>query len=314
MTDAAGSDSLSVVVCTYTALRLPSLSRCLESVRAQSTPVHEIIVVVDHNPGLLALLERSLSDVRLVENLEEKGLSGARNTGVTAASGSIVAFVDDDAYVQQDWAKWLTAAYARPAVVAVGGAVIPDFEGARPSWFAREFDWVIGCTYSGHRVDPGPVRNVIGANMSFRSSTLAEIGGFRFDLGRSELFDGGCEETELCIRATRGGKAITWYEPRAVAHHFVPRSRTTTRYVRRRCFGEGLSKATVARIAGHDSGLSSERDYTTRTLPRAALRELRAGLRGCVAAWSRLAMIIGAALTTAAGYAWGRARASHAGA
>jgi len=302
VTNAAGSESLSVVVCTYTMARVASLSRCVQSLRAQSTPVDEIIVVVDHNPALFSLLERSCADVVIVENRDARGLSGARNTGVKVASGSIVAFVDDDAYVQDDWAKWLLAAYERPTVVAVGGAVVPEFEAGRPAWFVPEFDWVVGCTYVGHRVDPGPVRNIIGANMSFRSSTLAEVGGFRIDLGRSELFGGGCEETELCIRATRTGPATTWYEPRAVARHLVPRSRTTARYVRRRCFGEGRSKARVARIAGRDSGLSSERDYTSRILPRAALRELRSGLGGSLTAWSRLAMIIGGTITTAAGY------------
>jgi GT2 family glycosyltransferase len=311
VTDGAGSESLSVVVCTYTMARVASLSHCVRSLRAQSTPVHEIIVVVDHDPALLAELERSLSEVVLVENRETRGLSGSRNTGVKVASGSIVAFVDDDAYVQEDWAKWLVAAYEPPAVVAVGGAVVPEFETGRPAWFVPEFDWVIGCTYFGHRVDPGPVRNVIGANMSFRSSTLAEVGGFRVDLGRSELFGGGCEETELCIRATRTGPATTWYEPRAVAHHLVPRSRTTARYVRRRCFGEGRSKARVARIAGRDAGLSSERDYAARTLPRAVLRELRSGFRGSLTAWFRLAMIIGGVLTTAAGYAWASGRVGH---
>jgi GT2 family glycosyltransferase len=291
--------------------RVASLSHCIQSLRAQSTPVHEIIVVVDHNPALFSLLERSCSDVVLVENRDTRGLSGARNAGVKVASGSIVAFVDDDAYVHDDWAKWLMAAYEPPTVVAVGGAVVPEFETGRPAWFVPEFDWVVGCTYLGHRVDPGPVRNVIGANMSFRSSTLAEVGGFRVDLGRSELFGGGCEETELCIRATRAGQATTWYEPRAVAHHLVPDSRTTARYVRRRCFGEGRSKARVARIAGRESGLSSERDYAARTLPRAALRELRSGFRGSLTAWSRLAMIVGGVLTTAAGYAWASGRVGH---
>jgi GT2 family glycosyltransferase len=313
VSDAPGKETLSVVVCCFADERADLLARCLDSIRAQSTPVHEILLIVDHNPSMLQSLQHSLTDVVVMENRGERGLSGGRNTGVEAASGTIVAFVDDDAYVDPDWAKWVIAAYDDPIVVAVGGAVVPDFETDRPAWFPAELDWIIGCTYAGHRVDAGPVRNPIGANMSFRSSTLAEIGRFRSDLTvRSERFAGGCEETELCIRAGRAPNATLWFEPRAVAHHFVPRSRTTLRYMRRRSFGEGCSKALVARLAGRELGLESERTYVNRALPRAAMREVRAGLHGDRAAWARLVVLAGAPLVTAAGYAYGRV-AGHGG-
>jgi hypothetical protein len=76
------------------------------------------------------------------------------------------------------------------------------------------------------------------------------------------------------------------------------------RYVRRRCVGEGRSKAVVARLVGRLAGLSSERSYVLGTLFQAAGRELRSGTRGAEpAAWRRLAAIIGASLATAWGYA-----------
>ena len=72
---------LSVVVCTYSAERTSLLERCIESIRAQSVAVHEIIVVVDHNPELLEALSGTESGVICVENSNPRGLSGARNTG-----------------------------------------------------------------------------------------------------------------------------------------------------------------------------------------------------------------------------------------
>ena len=48
-----------------------------------------------------------------------------------------------------------------------------------------EFDWVVGCTYEGHRSSLGPVRNLIGANMSMRRRVFDSVGGFRSDLGRT---------------------------------------------------------------------------------------------------------------------------------
>jgi glycosyltransferase involved in cell wall biosynthesis len=233
-------------------------------------------VVVDHNDELFRRLRESLAeDIVLVENAESPGLSGARNTGIRTASGTIVAFLDDDACAEEHWAKYLLDAYTNASVFAVGGAVIADFARGRPEWFPPELDWVVGCTYAGHRAEPGPVRNLIGANMSFRADALARAGGFRSDLGRTGEGGGGCEETELCIRAGRLAAGTAWFEPRAIVHHFVPRERTTSRYLRRRCFEEGLSKSVVAALVGKDDGLSAERSYVFGALPRAAMREVR---------------------------------------
>jgi hypothetical protein len=185
---------------------------------------------------------------------------------------------------------------------------LPEFERGRPNWFPPELDWVVGCTYAGYRADAGPVRNLIGANMSFRTEVLRDLGGFSSDLGRTRLPGGGCEETELCIRAQRRPGSTVWYEPRATAHHFVPRERTTARYLRRRCVAEGRSKAVVAELVGRDAGLSTERGYVFGTIVRAASRELRAALRLREAAWRRLAVVLAAPIAAAYGYVTGRLR------
>jgi glycosyltransferase involved in cell wall biosynthesis len=302
----ASCERLSVIICCYTSERVQLTRRAVESVCRQLAPVHEVVVVVDHNPDLLHFVEQSFDGLTVIENAEQQGLSGARNTGMRAASGTIVAFIDDDAHVDEDWSTRLLNAYADPAVVAVGGSVVPEFESGRPAWFPPELDWVVGCTYVGHRLDAGPVRNLIGANMSFRAEAVAALGGFRTDLGRTDVGGGGCEETELCIRCADLTRGKIWFEPHAVARHFVPRQRTTMRYLRRRCVGEGRSKAIVARVAGGAAGLTSERNYVLGTLPQAAGRELRSAIRGAEpAAWRRLAVICGAPLATAWGYALG---------
>ena len=99
------------------------------------------------------------------------------------ATGDVVAFLDDDAAAAPDWLSRLLAPYADPRVLGVGGRVLPRWDRARPRWFPAEFDWVVGCTYAGHP-DEGPVRNVIGANMSFRRSVLLAAGGFDARVGR----------------------------------------------------------------------------------------------------------------------------------
>src|SRR5262245_6497318 len=120
-----GAPSISVLICAYTLDRLEALSRAIESVRAQETPAYELVLAIDHSPELLAECERRWPDARLVENGEEQGLSGARNSGVVACSGEVIAFLDDDAVAAPDWLTHLSKAYADPATLGAGGAVRP---------------------------------------------------------------------------------------------------------------------------------------------------------------------------------------------
>ncbi|MFC1407990.1 glycosyltransferase family 2 protein [Streptacidiphilus sp. N1-12] len=303
--------TLSVVVCAYTVDRWEDLSAAIASVRAQRRPVHELLLVVDHCPELAARARLRLPGVRVLGNRERRGLSGARNTGVAAARGELVAFLDDDAAAEPDWSGRLLDGYRDPAVLGVGGLVLPRWESGRPGWFPAEFDWVVGCCYRGMPEQRSPVRNFIGANMSFRRAELLAAGGFRTDLGRVGSRPLGCEETELCLRiAARRPDGVLLYEPAAVVRHHVPPARTRWAYFRSRCYAEGLSKAAVARHAGSGPALASERGYLRSTLPRALLRGLRPG--SGTAAGTVPALVTGAG-TTLVGYAAGRLRGAAGG-
>src|SRR5439155_19470819 len=146
----------------------PDLQLAVRSVQAQSKPAHEIIVVVDHNPSLRQAVQRRFPDLTMLENRGPQGESAARSTGFQAATGEIVAFIDDDAEASPDWLDRLEAAYSDSAVVAVGGSIDPVWVDEPPAWFPTEFLWVVGCSYKGLPEAAAPVRNLIGCNMSFR--------------------------------------------------------------------------------------------------------------------------------------------------
>jgi GT2 family glycosyltransferase len=279
-------------------------------VKAQTPQVDEVIVVVDHNPDLFRRVGTELSGVLAVENSYQRGLSGARNTAVETARGSLVAFLDDDATAAPDWLAILARACRDPVVLGAGGRVLPNWLGPRPVWFPDEFLWVLGCTYRGIPERAATVRNLYGGCFCIRRSVLAEVGGFRVELGRVGSNGMGCEETELCIRAARQRPGQVFrYEPEAIIRHEVPRERATWSYFRSRCFAEGVSKARLTQIVGAQSGLSSERSYAARTLPLGAVRELtRAIAQGKPAHASRAGAIAAGLSFTAAGYAWGRLR------
>jgi len=301
--------SVSVIVCAYTERRWDELVAAVGSLAAQSRAALQTVVVSDHNPSLCERVRRELPDVIAVPNREARGLSGARNSGVAAARGDIVAFLDDDAVAAPDWLESLLAPYADANVIGVGGAIEPQWLEGRPRFMPDEFDWVVGCTYRGMPVGRGPVRNLIGANMSLRRTVLEAVGGFRTDVGRIGTRPLGCEETELCIRARHRlpGRELI-YEPRARVRHRVPPERAGWSYFRARCWSEGLSKALVARSVGRADGLASERRYVTTVLPQAVARGVADALAGDAAGLARAGSILAGVSITTAGYATGTLR------
>jgi GT2 family glycosyltransferase len=302
------SSSCSVVVSTHDPARWDGLRQVLGALERQTRPPDEIVVVVDQNPSLLARVRSDLPRVRAVANDQVPGLGGARNTGLATSTGAIVAFVDDDAIPEPDWLEHLLEGYDDARVAGVGGAIEPRWEPRRPSWFPTEFDWVVGCSYTGLPTAASFVRNLIGCNMSFRREVLEQVGGFRLGYG--------CDETELCIRiAQRDPEARFLYQPAARVHHMVASSRLRWRRFISRCYFEGGSKAVVTRLVGAREGLASERTYTYRVLPRAIRHGfLRFALHGDAAGFTSAMTVIAGLAATAAGFVVGSLRIERAAA
>nr|CAD6405336.1 glycosyltransferase family 2 protein [Rhizobium sp. Q54] len=295
--------SFGVVICVHSDERLCLAIKAIQSVATQTHQPDEIIVVCDHNPGLAERLSHECPQARVIPNRYGKGLSGARNSGWEAVHSDIVAFLDDDAEAAPDWLSRLSGHYANPCVMGVGGNVEAVWQQRRPSWFAKEFDWIVGCSYRGLPVKAAPVRNLIGCNMSFRREIISMLGGFREAFGRDGANAFGCEETDFCIRASQmfpGWRII--YDPEVSVRHHVPTERASFSYFMRRCLAEGRSKALLVMRNGHQRGLSSERNYIWKTLSTGIARELGGALRGRVSGLDRAATIVAGFLGTAAGY------------
>jgi glycosyltransferase involved in cell wall biosynthesis len=298
----------SVIICAYTAERWDDTMRAVASVQAQQPAPNEVILVVDHNPELLARLVAALPGVRVVPNAGERGSSEARNTGVALATGDLVAFLDDDAVAQPGWLAALTAHYSDPGVMGVGGRTAPGWATNRPRWWPPEFDWVIGCAYTGR--EPGIVRNLHGGNDSFRRDVFVN-GGFPPQIARSaqDRRPLSGEATEFCIRAGKAWpRRVFIYDDRAVIKHRIPEAREKFSYFCSRCFSEGLSKAVVTTSVGLGAGLATERRYTAVTLPAGVLRGLRRAARGDWAALLPAGAIIAGLMSTALGYVVGSIR------
>jgi GT2 family glycosyltransferase len=212
------------------------------------------------------------------------------------ATAPIVVFLDDDAIADRNWLAHLVEIFQDPRVLGAGGHIDPLWRRPPPRWFPVEFNWIVGCTYTGMPVRNGQVRNLLGANMAVRADVIRRTGGFTAEWGggetwraaRSKAVSEACDETEFCIRASRLFPGGIWlYCPKARIQHAVyPASaqRTTWRYFVRRCRTEGTAKSV---LTGSRDGLGSERRYVL-TIAQSFFRYLITGNFGrsfAMSAW-----------------------------
>lgn len=299
---------VSIVICTYTDRRWSLLRAAIKTALGQCRPEDEVVVVVDHNPELHARLVAEMpregtAMVRVIDNADVKGLSGARNTGVRAAGNEVTVFLDDDAVPAPGWLEHLVERVGEPGVVGAGGWVRPAWEGGEPRWWPRTFNWVVGCSYHGLPGEGHRLRNPIGASMALRRTDIVAAGMFRSGVGRVDDKPHGCEETEICIKISeRNPGAEIVHATRSVVEHHVPAGRRSVRYFARRCLAEGRSKAIVAEAVGTTSALASEKVHALTTIPVDAARDIVASPTGPARA---AAASMGLLLTTL-GYVRGR--------
>ncbi len=301
-----GNPSISVIICAHTLDRWELLRSAVSSAVAERPD--DVVVVIDHNHELLTKALEHLATpsgparVRVIANSNQSGLSGARNTGIASTDATIVAFIDDDAEVIPGWIGHLSAPFSDESVVAVGGRAMPARPDRFPAWWPHEYNWVVGCSWTGLPDALTEVRNVIGCCMAFRRVALVETEGFDPALGRVGSNAAGCEETELCIRLRKSGARVL-YEPRATVLHHVDDRRLTARYFVRRCWSEGRSKARISRRLGGAS-LGPERRFAIEALRRSVTTGARATVRLEWSGVARAAALAGGLCTTGLGFAW----------
>jgi glycosyltransferase involved in cell wall biosynthesis len=295
-----------VAVATFSFTRFAQLQKCLAGVLGNSVTPDEVLVVVDGNPSLAEALKVSWSDTRItILESEGRGISAARNTALHHATGELLVFIDDDVWPDPDWLRAIVGTLCRQGVAAVGGRILPDYSpGARI--LPPELLWLVGCTYRGHPTERGPITRPIGSTMAFRRSALAVAGGFNPAFGTVGLkrVNSNDELPLARIVHRQFGPGSIWFEPDATVHHWVPPERSGLRWVLRRSWVEGRSKAAV-RAEESASVMTHDKSYVTSTLlPRTA----RYLLSGSTSDWRFAGRMVTAGTITALSFGFGRAR------
>lgn len=298
---------VTAAICAYTQKRWDDICAAVQSLRDQSLAPVEIMLVVDHNPVLLEMAEKSFPDIAVIANRHARGLSGGRNTALEAARAPLVAFLDDDAVADRNWLAFMVPLCAAPDTMGVVSKVEPLWIGARPRWFPGEFFWTIGCSRTDQSSATQEVRNLMGGAMVVKRALYEEVGGFSELIGRKGAFPISCEETEWCIRARKTARDGRFYlEPRAIIWHKIPGDRLTWKYFVTRCFAEGLSKAYMTTLLADTSTLGVERSYVLGPLPRGVLTGLRDAVMLDAGGLGRAAAICIGLASAVAGFATGK--------
>jgi O-antigen biosynthesis protein len=216
---------ISVVVCSCNGAK--TIGDCCEGLSKLEYPNVEVIVIDDGSTDDTAVIAGQCG-FRVITT-ENQGLSSARNTGYLAASGEIVAYIDDDARPDPHWLLYLAASFLRSRHVGIGGPNIAPPGGGR----------IADCVANA---PGGPVHvllsdqeaeHIPGCNMAFRKSALEAVGGF------DPRYRAAGDDVDICWRLQERGWTLG-FSPAAMVWH---RRRNSVRAYWRQQKGYGKAEA-----------------------------------------------------------------------
>jgi len=261
---------LSIVASAYSLDRYNDLIDLLNGIEQQTYKDGEIIIVIDESKELYNRTEEYISannlhGMKLVFNSENKGLSYSRNIGITHATGDIIAFIDDDAIPDPEWAETIIHTFNDDDVGAVTGEVIPLWEHEEMSWFPKELHWMISCSYIMTPDQKEEVERGFGTNMAFKRDLLDDAGMFDTNLGIKGTNWVGGEDTDMFLSIKEAGKKVI-FNPDARVLHKVYAYRIGTKNIMKRAFDGGVSVAIMKKVRRYDMKNSTEDAYLKRLL------------------------------------------------
>ena len=227
---------ITVILCTYN--RCDRLASALESVAVSRLP-HSVsweVLVVDNNSTdrthevVKRLVSRYPGRFRYAFE-PRPGKSNALNAALHDTEAEILAFMDDDVRVEPNWLNMLTRIFNDPKYAGAGGRILPESEFTPPAWLEVSERYALAplamfdLGSTACRLQEPP----FGTNMAFRREVFSRYGEFRCDLGPRPGSEIRSEDTEFGMRVLQGGEHL-WYEPAAVVHHAIARTRITRHY------------------------------------------------------------------------------------
>jgi len=197
---------VSVIVCTLNGAA--TIGETLDAIERLEYPDVEAIVIDDGSTDATAEIVAAHPRVRLIRT-PNRGLSAARNSGLRAATGELVAYLDDDAYPDPHWLDFVELALRDDAHAGVGGPNLPvPGDGLVAESVANAPGGPVHVLLSDTVAEHIP-----GCNMAFRRDRLQAIGGF------DEQFRVAGDDVDVCWRLQERGWTLGFHPAAVVWHH-----------------------------------------------------------------------------------------------
>jgi len=238
---------VSIIIIDYK-INNPYLIECLEAIGKQTYKNYEILLLTDY--------PNQLKFPKLIKKSYGQYISPARkrDDGAKMAKGEILAFIDDDAFPEENWLKYVLQSFKEPKIVAVGG---PGITPPNVSWQEVASGWMsaspLGAGPYSYRFLPGKkqyVDDYPSMNLAVRRIDFLKVGGFD-----SHYWPG--EDTKLCLDLVYKLNKKILYEPKAVVYHH-----------RRPLWTPHLSQ---------NGNFGLHRGYFARILPKTSLKPIYVG-------------------------------------
>ena len=284
---------VSIIIPSFKIDNYSDLVDAIDSLLNQSYADIEVIVVSHTSKNLYEKIVKAYvtqNKVKVIFSERSLGAYAARNVGIKAAHGDILAFLDDDAVADEKWVENLVNTYQELNAMAVGGKMLPVWLPRKPAYFPEELYWLVGATHKGFAEDKlAEVRNAFGSNMSFKREVFKQAGLFNENLGfskrgRSYIQAG---EAEFSLRMTGKFGVGVIYNPEAIVHHKIPVSKARLKLLFKRSFYQGYSKVLLDKLGPSSNSISTEKSYLKNLL----LRYIPQRIKKCFTGPGRVAQI-----------------------
>jgi glycosyltransferase involved in cell wall biosynthesis len=197
---------ISVAICSYNGTE--TIRDTLKGLQHLNYPNYEVIVVDDGSTDGLSEVAKNYH-VRVIIHAQNQGLSSARNTALEAATGEIIAYIDDDAYPDPDWLNYLVTTFINGDYAGVGGPNLPP----------PHDGWIADCVANA---PGGPIHvllsdreaeHIPGCNMAYWKRCLEAVGGF------DPRFRTAGDDVDICWRLQQQGWTLGFSPAALVWHH-----------------------------------------------------------------------------------------------
>ena len=220
--------------------RIRSLGRTLKALTHQTWRAFDLVLVSNQ----CSKVRRAFPEASRIQMVPcaAAGVSRARNLGINAAGGEIIAFCDDDAVPEPTWLERLVVPFNDEKVGAVGG-LVRGRNGVSIQWGFQEVDQMGNdwpCA-AGSPLTKARTPKTVGTNCAFRREALREIGGF------DEAFRFFLDETDVNWRLTAGGWKTVLVAGAEVHHSYSASEVRTSERVPLSLFEIGASKVLFCR-------------------------------------------------------------------